>query len=157
RLTVFLFVLSLGLVFFGTLAQIEGGIWTIVNDYFRSFIVWVPFQLLFQFGQVFFGLPTTTQVDGQPVHLVVPGGFPFPGGFVIGSLLFINLLAAHAVRFKVTWKRSGILLIHAGLGLLLVNELVTHLYAREGNMTIDEGTTVNFVEHTRFSELAVIS
>src|SRR5437016_1507871 len=57
RLTVFLFVLSLILVFYGTLAQIDSGIWTIVRSYFRSFWVWIPLQLNVQFGQVFLGLP----------------------------------------------------------------------------------------------------
>src|SRR4051812_10054338 len=67
RLTVFLFVLSLILVFYGTLAQIDSGIWTIVRSYFRSFWVWIPWQLNVQFGQVFLGLPRT---------LKVPGSFP---------------------------------------------------------------------------------
>ena len=57
ELTVVLFILSLLLVFFGTLAQIDNGIWTVVGDYFRSAFVWVPLQLLVKFGQVFFGLP----------------------------------------------------------------------------------------------------
>ena len=39
RLTVVLFVLSMALVFFGTLAQIDNGIWTVVSAYFRSFFV----------------------------------------------------------------------------------------------------------------------
>src|SRR5262245_1499963 len=44
RLTVALFVLSLLLVFFGTLAQIDFGFWTVINTYFRWFWVWIPFQ-----------------------------------------------------------------------------------------------------------------
>src|SRR5438874_1174592 len=59
RLTVVLFSLSLLLVFFGTMAQIDAGIWTVVKDYFRSFFVWIPLQLAVQFGQIFFGLPRT--------------------------------------------------------------------------------------------------
>src|SRR5437763_7124226 len=55
RLTVLLFSLSLLLVFFGTVAQIDAGVWTVVKDYFRSFFVLIPLQLLVQFGQVFFG------------------------------------------------------------------------------------------------------
>ena len=37
QLTVVLFVLSLVLVFAGTLAQVDNPIWTAVSDYFRSF------------------------------------------------------------------------------------------------------------------------
>src|SRR5690242_21626506 len=30
----------------------------------------------------------------------VPGGFWFPGGWLIGGAMGVNLLAAHALRFK---------------------------------------------------------
>src|SRR4051794_12190572 len=46
RLTVVLFVLALILIFIGTLAQVDSGIWTVVNRYFRSFVAWLPFQAL---------------------------------------------------------------------------------------------------------------
>jgi hypothetical protein len=149
RLTVVLFVLSLVLVFFGTLAQIDNGIWTVVGAYFRSFFVWIPLQLLMQFGQVFLGFPRSW---------VLPEwvGFPFVGGFTIGGLLLVNLLAAHAIRFKFSWKRSGILILHGGLIVLLLGELVTALFAVEGNMIIYEGSSSNYVSHQRESELAVV-
>src|SRR5262245_46746524 len=54
RLTVVLFSLSLILVFFGTMAQIDKGIWTVVDQYFRSAFVWIPFQLGVKFYLVFF-------------------------------------------------------------------------------------------------------
>jgi hypothetical protein len=146
RLTVVLFVLSLLLVFFGTLAQIDAGIWTVVNTYFRWFYVWVPLQILVQFGQKFFALPE---------RMTIPGAFPFPGGLTLGILLLVNLLAAHAMRFRVSWKRSGILLIHAGLILMLLGEFITY-FAVEGNMVIEEGETANFVIHNRKYELAFV-
>jgi hypothetical protein len=142
-----LFVLSLVLVFFGTVAQIDSGVWTVVSRYFRSFFVWIPFQLSVQFGQVFFGLPKT---------LHVPGSFPFPGGWLLGALLLVNLLAAHAVRFRLSWKRSGIWLIHGGLVVMMLGELVTGLFAAEGNMVITEGSSSNYVQDIRRSELAVV-
>jgi hypothetical protein len=146
RLTVALFVLSLGLVFFGTLAQMNAGIWTVVSGYFRSFLVWVPLQLFVQFGQVFYAVPRTWHV---------PGAFPFPGGWLLGTALLLNLVAAHAVRFKLSGRRAGILLIHSGLIVMMLGELVTGLFAIEGNMVIDEGKSSNYVEHTRYVELAV--
>src|SRR5207237_6838425 len=97
RITVALFALSFVLVFAGTLAQIDQGVFTVVNAYFRTAMVWIPFQLFVEFGQVFFGIPRTVNV---------PGSFPFPGGWLLGGLLLLNLLAAHAVRFRVTWRRS---------------------------------------------------
>lgn len=146
ELTVGLFLLSLILVFCGTLAQVDAGIWTVVDSYFRTGLVWVPFQTFARFGQVFFGLP---------VNLKLPGSFPFPGGWTIGSLLLVNLLAAHLVRFKVSWKRSGILLIHSGLIVMMLGELITGLWAVEAKMTIGEGETVHFVDVNGDFELAL--
>lgn len=139
RVTVVLFALSLVLVFAGTLAQVDQGIWTVVEKYFRSFFVWVPLQIFF------------------PRALNVPGGFPFLGGWGLGTLLLINLLAAHAVRFKLSWKRSGIILLHAGIIVMMLGELVAGLYQVEGHMTIDEGGSSNFIVQNRFAELAITS
>ena len=148
RLTVFLFVLALILIFVGTLAQMDAGINAVVGQYFRCFVAWVPFQVFIRFGQVFFG------VDKK---LVVPGSFPFPGGYIVGSALLINLLSAHLVRFKLSWKRSGILLIHGGLILMLLGELYRMELAVEGNMTIREGESANYLQHRDVNELALIT
>jgi hypothetical protein len=138
KITVVLFALSLVLVFVGTLAQVDNGIWTVVNKYFRSLYVFVPFQIF------------------VPRSVHVPGGFPFPGGWLIGGGLLINLLAAHIVRFKLSLKRLGILVLHAGIILLLVAELITGLFAVEGRMSIEEGQSANYVEDSRHYELAVV-
>lgn len=138
RITVVLFSLSLCVVLFGTLAQVDEGIWTVVDKYFRSAFVWVPFQLF---------VPRTTPVGG---------GFPFFGGWLIGAALLVNILAAHIVRFRATWKRSGIIVLHAGIIVLLLSELVAGTKQVEARMTIAEGETVNFVELSRQVELAFI-
>ena len=148
ELTVILFALSLMLVFFGTLAQIEHGIWTVVGDYFRSFYVWVPFQLFVKFGQVFFGLPESMKLTGS---------FPFFGGTTLGILLLSNLLAAHALRFKVSWKRAGIISIHAGIIILMLGELGTGLFAVEQRMSIAKGETVNYTDTSNRVELAFLT
>ncbi len=138
RLTVWLLVLSILLVFFGTLAQIDEGIWTVVSRYFRSVWVWVPLQIFF------------------PRSMTIGGGFLFPGGWLLGGLLLANLLAAHTVRFAWSRQRAGIILIHAGVILLLVGELATGLLSAEANMTIDEGSSSNYVEDGRSCELAIV-
>ncbi len=138
RITVVLFGFSILLVFFGTLAQVDAGIWTVVSQYFRSAYVWVPLQIFF------------------PRDLSIPGGFPFPGGWLLGGLLLVNLLAAHAIRFHLTWKRSGILLIHAGLIVMMVSEVVTGVFAVESRMVIANGETVGFIDSTREVELAIL-
>lgn len=146
RLTVVLFVLSLFLVFCGTMAQVDEGIWTVVSGYFRSFVAQIPFQIFVRFGQVFLYFPKTMKI---------PGTFPFPGGLLIGSLLMINLIAAHLVRFRITWKRSGILVLHFGLIVMLLGELVTGQMAVEAKMTLANGEMVNFVDVSTKVELAL--
>jgi hypothetical protein len=139
RLTVVLFSLSMVLVFVGTLAQKDTGIWTVVHKYFRSFFVWVPFQVFF---------PSTFKVSGS---------FPFFGGWLIGTALLINVVAAHVTRFRYTIKRGGIVLIHVGLIVLMGGELITGLYAVEGNMTIHQGGSANFTEVREKVELAFVT
>jgi ResB-like family len=138
RITVVLFALSIFLVFCGTLAQVDAGVWTVVNRYFRSAFVLVPLQIFF------------------PRTITVAGGFPFPGGWLLGGLLLINLLAAHALRFKISWRRSGILLIHSGLIVMMVSELITGLFAIESKMVLATGETAGFLDASREVELAFI-
>ncbi len=139
KLTVVLFAMAMFLIFAGTLAQVHQGIWTVMGLYFRSFIVWIDLQLF---------------VPGGLTRL--PGRFPFPGGFSVGSLLLVNLVAAHTVRFKFTRKRLGIVILHLGIVLLLVGEWVTAVFAQEANMTIDEGSWANYTEDVRQAELAIV-
>lgn len=139
RLTVALLTLAMVLIFVGTLAQVNLGIWQTVEAYFRSPVAWVDLQLF---------------VPRQVA--TIPWMVPFPGGLTIGLLLLINLLAAHAVRFKMEKKRIGLLLLHAGIIVLLLGEFVTAIAADEGLMSIDEGRSANYVEDIREVELAVI-
>lgn len=147
RLTVVLFALGIALIFFGTVAQMDNGVWTVVERYFWSWGVWVPFELFNKVGQVFFDLPRDTHWAGS---------FPFPGGKLIGGAMLVNLLAAHLVRFKLSWKRSGILLIHGGLILLFFGEFTTREFAVEQRMVIPEGEAVNYTQDARISELAFV-
>jgi hypothetical protein len=137
RLTVVLFALSLLLILFGTLAMMDQGLWGVMRGYFRSGWTWIPWQVFVRFGQTFLDVP-------QSVH--VSGSFPYPGGWLLGTLLLVNLLAAHTVRFKLSWKRSGVLILHSGLIMLMLGELVTGLFAVEARMTLAQGETVGFVE-----------
>ena len=130
RLTVILLALALVLVFIGTLAQVNLGLWVVQKQYFGSFFfLWTP--------------PVT--------NLKIP----FPGGYLIGGLLLVNLIAAHIKRFELSKKKFGIFLVHAGLILLLVGQLLTQIYQVESFMTIEEGSQKNYSEG-HASELAVI-
>ncbi|HEY0945811.1 MAG TPA: cytochrome c biogenesis protein ResB [Opitutaceae bacterium] len=129
QLTVVLLILSMLLVFVATLDQVNLGIWAVQEKYFRSFIVlW--------------------DVNGVPIPV-------FPGGYFVGGLLLLNLVASHIYRFHFTWKKAGILLTHFGLIVLLVGELLTGLWQEDYQMRLDEGETKNYSESPRFNELAI--
>lgn len=84
KLTVWLLALSMVLVFAGTLAQVDKGIWTVMDQYFRTYIALID-------------LPVFFPRDWNIPNIVIP----FPGGFLIGWLLTVNLIAVHSQTFKV--------------------------------------------------------
>ena len=109
KITVALFAMAIFIVFAGTLAQTRHDIWDVVHTYFRSAWVWIPFQIFFP--KSFF-----------PDMPAVPGGMPFFGGWAIGAMMAVNLLAAHLVRFKAQAKGARLLM---GLGVIAAGCLVT--------------------------------
>ena len=72
KFTVFMLGVSVWLVFVGTLAQEEFGIWEVVNDYFRCFFAQVKISHMIP-GEV-----------SESIHRI---HYYFPGGYVIGALL----------------------------------------------------------------------
>ena len=138
RLTVPLLALSMFLVFAGTMAQVKMSNYDAQEKYFHSRLVWIELSTLLD----------------RP--LPFDFSFPFPGGFTLGGLLLLNLLAAHSVRFKLTWKRTGIILTHLGLILLLVGEGISAKKKIESHMTIEQGSHAGFTYDQRLAELAVI-
>jgi hypothetical protein len=53
-------------------------------------------------------------------------------------------------------RKAGIVLLHFGVVLMMVSELITAHFAKEAMMRVHEGQRVSFVEDTRTSELAII-
>jgi len=80
----------------------------------------------------------------------------FPSGYLVGGLLLMNLIAAHLARFKFTWKKAGILVLHSGVILLLLGQLFTSLFQVESQMRLDQGETKNYSLSYYHNELALI-
>ena len=129
KLTVALILFSIILILVATLDQVNLGIWVVQQKYFNTFVVF------WKTGNMSLAI--------------------FPGGYTIGGLLLVNLLAAHFYRFKFTWRKLGIWLVHAGLILLLVGQLMTGLMQDEYQLRLDQGQTKNFSESYRNVELAI--
>ncbi len=111
RLTVVLFALSIVLVLAGTLAQIDYDIWYVVANYFRCWFALIELKIFF------------------PRAWDVPGMFPLPGGWLVGGALGVNLLAAHATRFRVTGKGRSLWL---GAVLIVVGAVFTYAVIQSG-------------------------
>lgn len=69
------------------------------------------------------------------------------------ELAAVVLLVGCILAFK---RRGGIVLIHAGVGLVMLYECYVSWYAVEERMTIAEGQTVSFAEDIRDTELTVV-
>ena len=132
KLTVFCLGCAMILVFLGTLDQVHIGVYEAENRYFKSFFL-------------YFTPPGTT--------LTIPW---FPSGYLVGGLLLVNLVAAHLARFKFSWKKAGILVLHSGVILLLLGQLFTSLFQVESQMRLDQGETKNYSLSYYHDELAVI-
>ena len=120
------------LIFTGTIAQVHLGIHEAQQRYFQSLFVWWPPQ-------------------GNGFRIPV-----FPGGHLIGAVLLVNLLAAHASRFRWAWRKLGIHLTHIGLIIMLAAGLFTDLFAVESQMRLSPGETKAYSEDGRRVELALI-
>ena len=132
RLTVVCLFLGLILVFWGTLAQVDLGLYKAQNEFFRSFLIyWGP--------------------KGANWKIAI-----FPGGYLVGGFLLINLLTAHFTRFKWTRKKIGIWMVHVGVILLLVGQLLTDVLSRESHMWLSEGQAKNYSDSSSHEELAVV-
>ena len=70
--------------------------------------------------------------------------------------MLINLVAAHIVSFKATWRRTGIWMIHSGIVLMMMGELITGLFAVESQMSFSIGESASYVEQPSAPELAVV-
>ena len=132
RLTVVLLALSIVLVFWATLAQVQLGIWGVQEQFFRTFFVLL-------------------KIPGTEIPVPV-----FPGCYFLGGLLLANLVTSHIYRFKFTWKKTGIQLTHIGLILLLIGELITSIFQEDYQLRLDEGRSRNYSESFRENEVAII-
>jgi hypothetical protein len=134
RLTVVCLAFGIILVWVGTVAQADEGLYQAQARYFKHWLV---------VGATMFGY--------EIPYLILPGGY------LIGTVLLVNLVAAHIKRFQFTWKKLGIHVTHAGIILLLVGQLATDLLSRETQMRFAEGETRIYSESAQQNELVFLT
>ncbi len=117
------------LTFAGTWAQIDEGLYEVQKRYFDSF------YLIFELGWL---------------------RVPFPGGQLLLSLLFINLVVGGIVRIKKSNSRIGILTTHVGILMLLSGGFIEYYFSHEGSMALFEGDQSSEYRSYHHWEIAVI-
>jgi|TARA_B110000037_G_scaffold223120_1_gene302353 hypothetical protein len=129
RLTVYLLFASTLLIFVGTLDQVQDGIYLAQKRYYEHVFV------IFTRGRF---------------------QLPIPGGYLIGPLLILNLLAAHFRYYRMGWRKLGIAALHLGVIALLVGQLITQTSQKDSFMWLSEGERKNYLESFHEDELVVI-
>ena len=113
------------LTFWGTVDQVENGLYHAQEQFFHSF-----FFLAFGF-------------------------VPFPGAQLVLWILFINLVCVASTRFVYRWSHLGILIIHFGLLTYFVSAFVTLHVVEESQLTLKEGEASNVSSAYHDWELSV--
>jgi len=131
KLTLACLGLLMALTVICTLAQVPLGTHLAVDRTIRTFLVW-------------------WHPEGSAFKFPV-----FPGGGLIGSLLFINLALAQFLRLEWSRRKLGLWIAHLGLALLFLGEFATAFFQVESHMPIEIGQTRDFTEDYRQQELAV--
>jgi len=156
RLTVVTLCFSVLVVFLGTVAQAPMGLKLAVDNFFKVFFIDF-LSMKAAIGKclhMFF----EWQLDPIPQESLIAGGWPcFPGGYFLGTVLLVNLLAAYYSRFVFRWKKSGVILTHFGIIMLLVGQVLTDQLAIESYVAMKAGDRRNYSESHDYNELVVIT
>ena len=115
------------LVFFGTIAQKDIGLYASQMKYFSSF------------------------------YFLFLGFIPLPGGRLVLLLMTVNLFSSMFKRNLWQPKKIGIIIVHLGGLLLLAGGGLTAYFSSEGNMVIAEGESSNYVDDYHNMELAFVN
>lgn len=103
------------LVIFGTLEQVNQGLFEVQKKYFESFFL---------------------------IHYIKLGSFSLPlpliGGYPLMGLLTVNLVLGAIIRAPKHWRQPGMLIAHGGILMLVAAAVVTWKGSIGGHMTLFE-------------------
>ncbi len=137
---ILLFLLAMFIIFLGTFAQRHDDISSVVRTVFHSWLFW------FEPGSFLYGYDS-----GSSFRL------PMPGGFAVGLLMIVNIVAAMIRRLRYSAKYATVFAIHLGMIVLLAGEAATSLVTESGVMTVREGESSCYIEKPEHWELAVVN
>jgi ABC-type transport system involved in cytochrome c biogenesis permease subunit len=137
---------GLGVAF---LASIGGYAWMIARTKSELWVLGLAGLIPAVLGAAFF----YTVIGGADVALDGPS-MRILWQLMKGTIAGLVLLGGCAMVFK---KRAGVVLLHAGIGLMMFSEVQVATTAIESQMVIQEEETVNFTRDIRSVELAVVT
>jgi ResB-like family len=115
RITVVCLFLLFILTFWGTIAQVQQGLYAAQDRFFNSFF------------------------------FLAAGFIPFPGAQLVLWVFFVNLICMMFLNFKkyCQWSNSGLMLTHLGLILYFIAAFMIFHVAKESNIHLAEGEGTN--------------
>lgn len=120
------------LVLFGTLEQVNTGLFEVQKKYFESF--WL-------------------------IHYIQIGSLQLPlplfGAYPLMALLFVNLVLGAIIRSPKHWKHPGMLIAHGGIIFLVLSSYVTFKASISGHMTLFEGESSSYFDDYYKWEVAI--
>ncbi len=128
---VVLFLLLL-LTLFGTLEQVDTGLYQVQKKYFESYFLVHDIKI----GSVSFPLPLV-------------------GAYPLMALLFVNLVCGAIIRAPKNWRHPGMLISHSGIILLVLAAYVTGTQSVSGHMTLFEGESDSYFDDYYDWEVAI--
>ncbi len=109
KLTVFCLFWLTVLTFWGTVHQVDHGIYQAQERFFNSMF--------------FLGF----------------GFIPLPGAMLVMGVLFVNLMGSFLVHYQAGWRMPGLMLIHIGLIMMLLGGFFTKVTGIEATVSLFEG------------------
>ena len=125
KITVICLSLLLILTFWGTIAQIDQGLYQAQERFFYSWF------------------------------FTAMGFLPFPGARFVLWILFINLVCATITRLDYKMSHLGLIIVHFGLLSYFISAFITFYVAKESHLTLMEGDGSNVSSSYHEWELSV--
>jgi hypothetical protein len=115
RITVACLFLLFILTFWGTIAQVQQGLYAAQDRFFNSFF------------------------------FLAAGFIPFPGAQLVLWVFFVNLICSIILTFKkyTQWVNAGLLIVHLGLILYFVAAFMIFHFSQESSVRLAEGESTN--------------
>ena len=110
-LSVIVMIFMFLIILFGTLYQVDNGLYAAQQKYFDSLFV---------------------------LHEVGPVTVPLPGAYLLMVVLAINLVCGGFIRIRKSKYTAGILIVHFGIAFMLVSCAMTFHWADRGHMRLYE-------------------